>query len=68
MLGAGFVTRPTLDVLSEAGIPVTVGTSTVNHINAPLVRLFETKLRAFRLTFALVCDSLPYSCLCSEAL
>jgi hypothetical protein len=25
MLGAGFVTRPTLDILSEAGIPVTVG-------------------------------------------
>lgn len=25
MLGAGFVTRPTLDVLSQAGIPVTVG-------------------------------------------
>jgi saccharopine dehydrogenase (NADP+, L-glutamate forming) len=25
MLGAGFVTRPTLDILSDAGIPVTVG-------------------------------------------
>lgn len=25
MLGAGFVTRPTLDILSQAGIPVTVG-------------------------------------------
>jgi hypothetical protein len=25
MLGAGFVTRPTLDILSEAGISVTVG-------------------------------------------
>ncbi|KAJ9161225.1 Saccharopine dehydrogenase [Coniochaeta hoffmannii] len=28
MLGAGFVTRPTLDVLSEAGIPVTVACRT----------------------------------------
>lgn len=26
MLGAGFVTKPTLDILSEAGIKVTVGT------------------------------------------
>lgn len=26
MLGAGFVTRPTLDILTQAGIPVTVGT------------------------------------------
>lgn len=25
MLGAGFVTKPTLDILSESGIPVTVG-------------------------------------------
>lgn len=25
MLGAGFVTRPTLDILSDAGIHVTVG-------------------------------------------
>lgn len=25
MLGAGFVTRPTLDILTAAGIPVTVG-------------------------------------------
>ena len=25
MLGAGFVTRPTLDILSDAGISVTVG-------------------------------------------
>lgn len=25
MLGAGFVTRPTLDILAAAGIPVTVG-------------------------------------------
>lgn len=25
MLGAGFVTRPTLDVLTQSGIPVTVG-------------------------------------------
>ena len=25
MLGAGFVTRPTLDILSEKGIEVTVG-------------------------------------------
>jgi len=25
MLGAGFVTRPTLDVLSDAGIQVSVG-------------------------------------------
>ena len=29
MLGAGFVTRPTLDVLSDSGIPVTVGTQTL---------------------------------------
>lgn len=28
MLGAGFVTRPTLDVLSDAGIEVSVGEST----------------------------------------
>lgn len=27
MLGAGFVTRPTLDVLSDAGVKVSVGTS-----------------------------------------
>lgn len=27
MLGAGFVTRPTLDVLSDAGVHVSVGTS-----------------------------------------
>lgn len=27
MLGAGFVTRPTLDILTAAGIPVTVGAS-----------------------------------------
>lgn len=26
MLGAGFVTKPTLDILSDAGIKVTVGT------------------------------------------
>lgn len=26
MLGAGFVTKPTLDILSDAGISVTVGT------------------------------------------
>lgn len=25
MLGAGFVTRPTLDILCQSGIPVTVG-------------------------------------------
>ena len=25
MLGAGFVTKPTLDILSESGITVTVG-------------------------------------------
>ena len=25
MLGAGFVTRPTLDILSDAGIEVSVG-------------------------------------------
>lgn len=25
MLGAGFVTRPTLDILSEQGVAVTVG-------------------------------------------
>ncbi|KAJ4306378.1 saccharopine dehydrogenase (NADP+, L-glutamate-forming) [Collariella sp. IMI 366227] len=29
MLGAGFVTRPTLDVLSDAGIPVTVACRTL---------------------------------------
>ncbi|KAH8122294.1 saccharopine dehydrogenase [Trichoderma asperellum] len=29
MLGAGFVTRPTLDVLTEAGIPVTVACRTL---------------------------------------
>jgi len=29
MLGAGFVTRPTLDVLAEAGIPVTVACRTL---------------------------------------
>lgn len=28
MLGAGFVTQPTLDVLSEAGIQVSVGMDT----------------------------------------
>lgn len=27
MLGAGFVTRPTLDVLSDAGVKVSVGTN-----------------------------------------
>ena len=27
MLGAGFVTRPTLDILSDAGVHVTVGTT-----------------------------------------
>lgn len=27
MLGAGFVTKPTLDILTESGIPVTVGTT-----------------------------------------
>jgi hypothetical protein len=27
MLGAGFVTRPTLDILSDAGIEVSVGTA-----------------------------------------
>lgn len=26
MLGAGFVTKPTLDILSDSGISVTVGT------------------------------------------
>jgi hypothetical protein len=29
MLGAGFVTRPTLDILSDAGIQVTVGKDSV---------------------------------------
>jgi len=29
MLGAGFVTRPTLDILSDAGIEVSVGTESV---------------------------------------
>jgi hypothetical protein len=28
MLGAGFVTQPTLDVLSDAGIQVSVGMNT----------------------------------------
>lgn len=31
MLGAGFVTRPTLDILSESGIPVTVGTASLGQ-------------------------------------
>ena len=30
MLGAGFVTRPTLEILSEAGITVTVGTRRIS--------------------------------------
>jgi hypothetical protein len=31
MLGSGFVTRPTLDILSDAGIEVSVGLSH-NHV------------------------------------
>lgn len=31
MLGAGFVTRPTLDILSESGISVTVACRTLEH-------------------------------------
>lgn len=29
MLGAGFVTRPTLDILTESGIAVTVGMQSI---------------------------------------
>ena len=36
MLGAGFVTRPTLDVLSDAGIKVTVGKLSKPIVNLPL--------------------------------
>lgn len=32
MLGAGFVTKPTLDILSDAGIEVTVGTCCFPHL------------------------------------
>lgn len=32
MLGAGFVTRPTLDILTESGIAVTVGMQSINGI------------------------------------
>lgn len=35
MLGAGFVTKPTLDILSESGVQVTVGTRILIHV--PLV-------------------------------
>lgn len=35
MLGAGFVTKPTLDILSESGVQVTVGTRILLHV--PLV-------------------------------
>lgn len=31
MLGAGFVTKPTLDILSEAGVPVTIGMFCANR-------------------------------------
>ncbi|KAK3365136.1 saccharopine dehydrogenase [Lasiosphaeria ovina] len=34
MLGAGFVTRPTLDVLAESGIPVTVACRTLESAKA----------------------------------
>ncbi|PYH99839.1 saccharopine dehydrogenase [Aspergillus ellipticus CBS 707.79] len=34
MLGAGFVTRPTLDILSESGIPVTVACRTIESAKA----------------------------------
>ncbi|PWY69711.1 saccharopine dehydrogenase [Aspergillus heteromorphus CBS 117.55] len=34
MLGAGFVTRPTLDILSESGIPVTVACRTLESAKA----------------------------------
>lgn len=30
MLGAGFVTKPTLDILSESGVQVTVGTQSLS--------------------------------------
>ena len=36
MLGAGFVTRPTLDILSDAGIEVSVG---IAHIFSPSITL-----------------------------
>lgn len=32
MLGAGFVTKPTLDILCDAGIPVTVGKRSNNYL------------------------------------
>ena len=35
MLGAGFVTRPTLDILSDAGIEVSVGTSHSANLRRP---------------------------------
>jgi hypothetical protein len=36
MIGAGFVTRPTLDVLSDAGIEVSVG---IAHTSNPSITL-----------------------------
>lgn len=32
MLGAGFVTKPTLDILSESGVHVTVGTQNTSLV------------------------------------
>lgn len=37
MLGAGFVTRPTLDILSDAGIHVTVGATAPLPLPLPLI-------------------------------
>jgi hypothetical protein len=33
MLGAGFVTRPTLDILTESGIAVTVGMQSIMDLS-----------------------------------
>ena len=38
MLGAGFVTRPTLDILSQSGVAVTVG-----MIFSPLDQLLKIR-------------------------
>jgi len=43
MLGAGFVTKPTLDILSEAGISVTVGASGVLAVTRALVAAADTR-------------------------
>ena len=42
MLGAGFVTRPTLDILSDAGIEVSVG---MEHLFTPILELYLTSLQ-----------------------